>query len=496
MGIIEKVFQYFGSSSIPVGGKVFKMHTTEFDDKISYDYDSIEKLMEDERVQSIVALIASMCYRAYVGPAILPENEFDDQKLDKKEKEALKEASKFLRSSNINAKQRFFDWGWQLASHGDEFVKLKIGESGIEGFVSQPLNVVRVLENQEQRNKRGQGAQIKEENMISVKRHDNDTMPPIIKKDNYIHLSYKNYGVWRKDIEGTETYGVYSKSPIATLIRLTNWKKKTIENDIIWKNKILPRIAHYLKMDSIIPSKYTGTQQEKINKAIKDADAVTSNFINKTKNLKPDDDFVFSDSVDSKVLEANSANYQRPNETISQINGLMNAPHAIPNGLLGGESGASMGIEMQAIFANIRVEYIVGNIVEAFNNITRRHLIRTRPQLGEDVINRIFIHVDPSLTIEKFQKVKIALSMATIGSFTLGEIRRAAGHVSLPQLDNGKMVRIDSELVRWTEKEMTSDINKQGLNSEQNNRSPEAQRNSTGSQRAPGDSNNNDSDNV
>jgi len=470
------------TNTIPIGGKIFQMHTAEFTKELSYDWHSIEKLLEDERVYAIVALVSSMCCKAYVGPELYPKNRYTDDKLSKDEEKVMEAIDVFARE--IGIKQGFFDLAWQLVTHGDLFEEiLKDGNRGIIDLKSIPLTSVTVLEKEDQLKKRGESIQILTENMIAVKKNVNDTNPRFIQKENYIHLSFKNHGVWRDDREGRDTYGIYSIPPIAPLQRLVRWKKKTVENDIIWKNKLLPRLMYKLKMGSIVPSKYSGTPDEKITKATADAKKLTTDFINTTKTVRADDDIVVSDAVDASVLEAKSVNYHSPNDTISQINTLLNTPQGIPSGLLGGDVGGSMGVELAAIFSGIRIDYIAQIIADAFTRVIRSHARLAVTSVGDEIINRLFIHVDPALSVEKFEKIKTAMSMSTMGIFTKGEIRKASGYARLPQLPEEAFPDVEMPDVKKTLKDLEGDVKKEGLRNRGNNRSPQGDRNTMEEQR-------------
>lgn len=483
MGIVDWVIQKFSDPTIPVGGRIFRQHTEEFFGELKYDYTTIEKLLEDERVYGIVALIASLVSKAYVGPELHPIDKYTDSELDEKERKALAEAEKVARSDRLNFKQLFFDIAWELASHGDAYEVIVKDGTGIQKLVSQPLNATRSLANREQVLKMPDNLQIIEENIIAVKRNMNDRQPVVYNEDQYIHFSFKNHGVWRKDIEGVDTYGIYSKPPIATLQRLVNWKKKTIENDILWKNKLLPRILHKLKMPSIVPSKYTGTPEEKISKAKTDADKLTNSFMEATKPIRPDDDMITSDAVDTSILEAKSANYQKPNETISQINTLINTPQGIPSGLLGGEAGASMGIELAGVFAGIRIDYIAKKIADGLTEVMKSHVRIAATSAGDEVIDRLYVHVDPALSVEKYEKIKTALSMSATQVFTKGEVRAAAGYARLPQLPKEAFPEVDPARVKQSLDDLTSDVKKEKPGNQANNKSPQGDRNTMEDQR-------------
>ena len=476
MGFVQWVKQLYSDPSIPTGGRLFALRTTEFHDKLKYNYKDIEDLMEDERVYSIVSMVSSMVAKSYVGPELIPEDKYTDAKLDDKEKAAMKSAEKFCRDMKCK-EELFFNWTWQLITHGDLYERIVKTGGGISELISLPLNSVRSLANEEQIRKLPQNLQIIEENMISVKNAINDPRPTVYKEGEYIHVSFKNHGVWRDDIEGMKTYGIYSIPPLAPLQRLVNWKKKTVENDIIWKNKLLPRILHKLKMPSIVPSKYTGSQSDKIKAAKADAALLTDDFISSTKGVRPDDDLVISDAVDTSILEATSTNYAAPNETISQINTFLNGPQGLPSGLLGGESGASMGVELAAIFAGIRVEYLANKVAKAFTTIMKSHVRLAATSAGEDTIDRLFIHVDPALSVEKFEKIKTAMSMAATGCFTKGEIRQATGYARLPQLPKEAFPEIDLPTVSKTLADLNSNTKKEKPLGQDNNRSPQGDRN-------------------
>ncbi len=483
MGIISKILAFAADPTIPASNKIYRFNTTEFSTALKYDYATIEKLVSDERVYSIIALVSSMVEDAFMGAEIRPENRFKDDKLETKEETAIAAADDFCR--NLRIGRKFFEYAWQIITHGDLFEKVTFnGFDGITELKSLPLSSTRVLENIQQAKSAGVQPQITEEKLILVRKTKNDVDPIAYKEGEYIHISFKNHAVWRKDINGSDTYNIYSIPPIATLQRLVNWKEKTIENDISWKNKLLPRWVHKLKMPSIVPSKYPGTPSEKIAAAKSDADKLTTSFKEGFQNLRPDDDLIISDAVDSDIKEAKSTNYMAPNETITQINNLLNGPQGLPNGALGAASGGSIGMELSGIFAGIRIRNVVNNIADALTVLMKRHVLIVETGVGEEVVDRLFIHTDAALTVEKFEKMKTAISMVSTGVYTKGEIRKSTGHVRLPQLPEDQFPKSD-KISQGKEmlKKVEGDVKKEGTDSNQNNNSPQAQRNTTTSGR-------------
>ena len=233
-------------------------------------------------------------------------------------------------------------------------------------------------------------------------------------------------------------------------------------------------------MPSIVPSKYIGTPEEKVQKATADANRLTMSFTQSVKTLRPDDDITISDAVEATMLEAKSTNYQRPNETIDQINNLLNTPQGISGGFLGGIGGGAVANELSAIFAGIRIDYLVKKIADGLTEVMKRHArIVASGIANEEVIERLFIHTDSALTVEKFEKMKTALAMANTGLFTKSEIRKAAGYVRIPQLP--KEVFPDERLLGSIKSlaQETGDIKTEGTINKGNNNNPEARRAST-----------------
>ena len=93
---IRTMLQAFSEGTIPVGGKIFKTKSTEFSEIQSDKYEDVEKLLNDEKIYSIVALIASLVQSSYKGVQLKPEDKYTDNELTESERKVLKLAEKFV----------------------------------------------------------------------------------------------------------------------------------------------------------------------------------------------------------------------------------------------------------------------------------------------------------------------------------------------------------------------------------------------------------------
>jgi len=473
MNIIKRVKQFFSEESLPLSGRIFAPKTGEFNNDLDMSYAAMIKLSSDERVESILNLVASTVQKSFAGVYIRPTDRYLDKVLDEGELEILNLADKFI--VDLKVKQLFFDYAYNITLHGDVFDRFTKTQEGIIELVPLPLNAISVIQDKNQDSVKGSNVIVMEANFVQVKKSDNNgwNVYPI---SEILHISFNNRRIWRKDIEGRSTFGIWSIPPMACLQHLVAWKKKTIENDIIWKNKLLP-IRHFmLSMPGIVASKYIGTQEQKIALATADGNKLISNFKESVKPEAADSDLITSDTVKAAMLEAKSTNYHAPNETIDQINNFMNTPMGVPNSFLGGNSGASQGIEMSAIFNSIRIGKIAEDIAIELTKVLKIHLTILKPGL-KTTIDRVAIHTNTTLSIEKYELSKTALAMSETGAVTIRELRESLGLAPLPALPK-EAFPVSTGDIKASKSELIKDIKAEGIKSGVNNNSPQGERNS------------------
>lgn len=484
MKILDKInttlhsIQAYAGGTIPVGGKLFQTKSTEFSGNLSEKYEDIEKLLTDEKIYSLVALIASLVQYSYKGPHLQPVNKYEDDELTPNESKVLNLADKFADSINgLDYSQLMFDIAWNIILHGEEIFIYKFGkEKQIVALQPVALNASYFVERKDQINNKE--TTVYSDEILVVKKDGTDNNPDTYDREQFEHISYHRRSVWRKDIEGRTTFNVYSIVPAKCLQNLHKWKLKTMENDVIWKNKLLPRIKHTLDMGGINAAQYPGkTQSEKTAAALRDANKIIENFKNETKIDTPDEDLISSESVTTEMLESRSTNYQDPNKTLDQINDSFNTPFGVPNGQTGGNSGASMGVELDSIFESIRVDVIAKAIAKALGKAVRKQLIINDPGLVDE-INRIYIHVDTMLPVHKFTLARTVLALAKSGTVLKTESREMVGLPRLPQMKDELFIS-SKDNSRDSEEQGEKDLLQESAGKNSNNDSPRAKENTS-----------------
>lgn len=511
----KAVMQAFGDGTIPVGGKIMKLKSTEFDLIQSDKYEDVQKLLEDERIYSIIALIAALVQESYKGVHLRPKDRYTDDELDDNELKILKAADLFVgEEEGLDYSQLFFEIAWNVILHGEErfiyifdsdkkkiielrsvplnssyFVDDKSQIKNIDKIVySDKILVVNTENNNNTDSAAGKSTNISPlGNVSSLIAKDKPAANTSIDAKTYTdkqfeHIAYHKRGVWRKDIHDRQTFGVYSVVPGKSLQNLFKWKLKTMENDIVWKNKLMPRLKHVLNMAGIFASKYPGkTPSEKTAAALKDAKTVILAFKQNIKIDSPDEDIITSDSVTTEVLEPTSASYLDPNNTLKQINESFNTPFGVPNGQLGGNSGTSMGSQLDSVFESIRVGTISKVIAKHLAKAVRKQLILDTPTL-KDVINRIYIHTDTTLPVHKEELARALLALAKSGMVTKQEGRVMIKLPRLPQLpDDAFLAAKDNS--RESEAQVEKDLLSKKGGGDTNNEGPGAAINKGASQR-------------
>lgn len=455
---------------------------------LEWKYVEMNKLMEDERIYSIVSLCASIARNAYKGIEILPEDSFDDKELTKSEKEAINEAEKFARKIDLH--DFFFTYSWNVLAYGDYVEKMVIDSKGIQELVPLPLNNLTILESKDQL-KVYENQLIYEANYYVISEEfvgvtgvpqanqSEARKSNVCPKEEIIHVSYNNRGQWRKDIRNRDTFGIYSYPPIAPLVRMKNWKDDTIETDKRWKKKLLPRDHWRVDVSDINPVTFLGTTpEEKLKNAKAEADKRMKAVADVADSPNPDQSVITTNSVESLILEPNSTSYVIPNQTIDQINESLGSTTGVPQAYLGGRSDGYAGLTSVNAINNIRMEVLVGKIKKAAERLIKKHLKIAHPDLGEEVIDRLTIQASTKSPQLDLEISKVILNYVGSGLFSAHELRKMAGYSNVVQEPYKN--EVDQTLIRGTPDQVMKDTKMEGENKLNNNMGPRAEVNKLG----------------
>ena len=242
-----------------------------------------------------------------------------------------------------------------------------------------------------------------------------------------MHISFDNRRKWTLDNMSRWTFNVWSHSPIETLRVLIEWKQNLIRNDIVWRNRLLPREHHKLDLSVYDPSKYTGTYATKIGAAKKDATGAITDYNDKIRRREADQGFTTGQNVDIGIIEPKSTSYTAPNLIIDQINSLISTPTGTPGALVGGESKGFTSLLHSSSFTAMRADVYAQRIISALEDLMKRHVRLVRPGMSDEIVNRLYIKNRLILDRDRTELAKIIAVLNETNVFTPPEIRNIWG---------------------------------------------------------------------
>ena len=477
MGIFEVFREKFtlAGQSLPIGSG-FISQGRDIEESRKFDYGSMVKLGNDERIHSLFVLCASIAHASYRGIYIRPKDVYTDSELEKAEIDCVNEAIKFCEDYNIQ--DMFYAAAWNVIQFGDYVEVFSVDSSGVTDVMSLPIDRVTIVEEMNQLNKSNEeDSEFITEKNIYVINEDEENHRKTYLSDSVVHVSFNSRGQYRRDKNGRLTYGVWSKPPIYVLNTLVDWKRQSIVTDIKWKRRSVPREHWKLDVNTVTPDGFEGTKDEKIAKATEETTKILDGFKSVVDQPQPDQSVITTSSVECDVLEPKSTTYNDPNETIRQINGFLGTPLGVPEAFLGGKIESFAGTTMSALFSEMRMDVLCKKIAKEYEKMVRAHVAMVYPKYnkdGDSVVNRLKIRVDSSLNQVLLEKTRVAMMMVGMGLFTKEEIRGVMGYSGIAQNPYEKDT---GDEIRDGEGEMVEDASRVTNGVDVNNKSPSAQQN-------------------
>ena len=374
-----------------------------------------------DRLSSLVALSYKGFTLKYVGETI----EEDEARL-------LELAQKI--DEHYNFRDLFEVLAELLLIHGNVYIHIKKSRSGFPTLRILPNKYVTVVDDKDRVNRFDTYKVITTAKyyVVNEGKYKPEMPIEIIPASDIIHIKYKNTPVFIKDKFGRPTFGIYSISPLMRAVFPVLWKRETMVIDILWRYRNVPREHHVISSKSFDLRNYTGTIQERLEKAKKDAERVLAEYTEMIKSQEPDQGYVTLDNVEIRRIDASSGKYAQPNELIEQMTDHILMALNLPQSIVKGVSRGSYASELvQMGYLTTKVLRIAEKIKDALLKFTKELILKIDETLP---VHKLDMKLELILERNRMEQFRMAAIMADLGCFTSNEIRKFLGYPELPDL--------------------------------------------------------------
>ena len=409
------------------------------------DYDQADHLMLlDDRLRGNLDLYAKMVSRSFQGVDITQRGDLTNpRELDTNEIDMLITANNLI--ERLKFKRLYESYTKSLIKYGDviehietdpsfldaEFTEEAEATGAITGLTSLPMNQMTIIDEAKRIDDPNPSSVITQANIYVVdelSKDQTEEKPVQYPKEEILHISLDNRTNWKEDLIKRPTYGIWSDSPLKSVLYLIEWKHNIIRNDMLWRNKMLPREHHKLNMAAFSPENYPGsTFGERLNSAKVAATLEMNSYGNSIRGQQPDQGYVTSNDVSIEIVEPKSVNYQSPNELINQLDTKISSLTGTPEALSGGETTGFSSLEFSATFVAIRAEEMANLIGSALERIIWKHVLAIHPSVNIIDIKRIKLKHRLILDRDLSERAKVISILAGTKIFTPTELREIFG---------------------------------------------------------------------
>jgi len=416
--------------------------------------DEFRKMFElDADLRSAITQIAIVCASAFKGVAITGEGEVGEG-----EKKVLAAAQAFFEGMHVETylddpstvtplRSHIFTTAEDVMKYGDSILQIaseaKLGVTAITHLPNERITRVEA--------KKDYGVvdaskiyskgdiYVLDENASLARTKDTTAEPQPFDKEQIVHIDWNLNNSFTTDILGRMTQGLWSVSPLESLKLLLMWKMNTIHNDLLWRDRMVPRYHHRLDLSAFDPNLYPGTGTQQIAAAKKDAQAAIDEYNKQVAEgtpqnpLQPDQGFTTGREVEVLVVEPKSTTYASPNEVLNQINESEYNGIGVPAPTI--KSFAA--IYMASEFLILRGQYLAEKIASKFNWILHRHLyLQGYNSIAVKRIRLIVNFILERNMTEKARQIAILSQSKTMSST---ELRQLLGKGPLTDADKQEL---------------------------------------------------------
>jgi len=308
----------------------------------------------DERIYSAIELMALMIQKS-IGKISIAGLHDEDGVMSNEEKNAVDEANKFAKElGGVGIPRLFYHYTIDLWKYGDAVDVIKFDSRGITGLTPVPMQAITAVDKREQL---GADSAFDTPMITNPKWYalDEQSSAPqipdqIFNKSRILHISFNPRRNQIRDNMTRWTMNVWSVAPINSLIGIITWKEQLIRNDMIWRNRAVPREHHILDLSQFDMSKFSGTFEQKQAASKAAAEKAIKDYNFSMQRREADQGYVSGKGVEIKYVEPKTASYMDPMPIIDQVNTWIGGPTGTPAALMGGESKGFTSLVHSASF--------------------------------------------------------------------------------------------------------------------------------------------------
>lgn len=278
----------------------------------------------------------------------------------------------------------------------------------------------------------------------------------IYTKDQFVHIKYKNTPVFATDYLNRKSYGYYAVSPTNRAMLMVWWSRQIQIIDVLLRWKNIPREKYTIDTTMFNANLYTGSLDERKNKAKSDLESYSKSLADEFKDRTPDQGIIVPDTVGVDILES-SVKYISSNDLLYQLNSGMTAALNMPRSVVDGTDSGSYA--SQLVISNNLASKVIQSaekIKPVLLNIIKERLRRINKSYPVDKLD---IKIELSLATNELEVWRQASVMASLGVFTETEVREKTGYA--PLLDDQRSMLIKPESSKTTSQTLR-DVNNGG----------------------------------
>jgi hypothetical protein len=420
-------------------------------------------LLRDERLRGNLELFAQMVGRAYQGIEISQKGDEENPRELSDEEVALVETARDL-DNRLHFRDLIKSYTRSLFKYGDviehietdtafldeEFDEDVEATDAVTALTPLPMNQMTIIDEASRIEEPEPERVITQANIYVVDEENADETeedPVSYDKSEILHISLDNRSNWKEDLLGRNTFGIWSDPPIKSIIYLLEWKHNLIRNDMLWRNRMVPREHHKLNMTAFAPENYPGsTFQQRLSAAKVAATNEMNQYAAGIRTQQPDQGYVTSNDIEVAIVEPRTANYRDVNTQIDQIDSKISTMTGTPEALSGGNNSSFSSVEFSGTFVSLRSEEMCNTIVKGLQRVIWKHLKAVHPSSDIKDIKRVLMKTRLILDRDMTERAKVVSILDGTNKFTPTELRSVFGFEALTDLQQTEILDFASEL--------------------------------------------------